>query len=232
MTIVIAHRGASHAAPENTLDAFRRAVAMGADGIELDVRRSADDVLVVHHDGHLADGRPVREVRAAELPEHVPTLAAALDACAGAFVNVEIKNDRADPDFDPHDWVAHRTVLELLGRGADPRWLVSSFRLRTVDVVRQLAPRVRTAWLVMEADAGVLERTAARGHVAVHPFVDTVDEKTIRAAHAHGLAVNTWTCDDADQMRRLIAWGIDGICTNVPDRALAVRRELLRPPGP
>ena len=61
------------------------------------------------------------------------------------------------------------------------------------------------------------------GHAAIHPWVPTVDRAAVDAAHAAGLAVNVWTCDDPDRMRELIGWGIDGICTNVPDVALAVR---------
>ena len=95
--------------------------------------------------------RLIREVGFDRLPAHVPTLSSALDACEGAFVNVEIKNDPSDPDFDPSEWVARRTVVELERRGADARWLVSSFRLESVDAVRRLAPRVRTAWLVVDA---------------------------------------------------------------------------------
>ncbi len=228
MTVVIAHRGASRAEPENTIAAFRRAVEMGAEGIELDVRRTVDDALVVHHDAVLDDGRVIRHTASTELPDHVPSLSAALDACAGAFVNVEIKNSPSEPDFDPSDWVAHRTVIELGARGADQRWLVSSFRLATVDTVRRLAPGVRTAWLVVGAGPEQLTATVAARHVAIHPYVDALDADVVRAAHAAGLAVNTWTCDDPERMRQLIAWGIDGICTNVPDVALAVRHEALR----
>ena len=231
MTLVIAHRGASRAEPENTVAAFRRAVEMGADGIELDVRRTADDALVVHHDAALADGRVIRHTASRELPDHVPSLSIALDACEGAFVNVEIKNDPSDPDFDPTDWLAHRTVLELGARDAGPRWLVSSFRLESVDTVRRLAPRVRTAWLVVGAGPEQLAATATAGHVAIHPHVGSLDANVIRAAHSAGLAVNTWTCDDPARIRQLIAWGIDGICTNVPDLALAVRNEILAPGG-
>ncbi len=227
MTLVIAHRGASRAERENTITAFERAVEFGADGIELDVRRTADDVLVVHHDAVLGDGRVLRQVPLGELPDHVPTLSAALDACAGAFVNVEIKNDPSEPDFDPSEWAAHRTVVELGRRGADTRWLVSSFRLETVDLVRSLAVNVRTAWLVVAAGEAELDATVANGHVAIHPYVKTLDANVIRRAHARGLAVNTWTCDDPDRMRELIAWGVDGICTNVPDIALTIRGELL-----
>src|SRR5262245_10721810 len=132
VTVIIGHRGASAAERENTIPAFELASLMGADGIELDVRRTADDRLVVHHDPRLPDGRVIRETRAVELPAHVPTLDAALDAAHGMFVNIEIKNDPSEPDFDESDWVAHRVCSALVHRGGGPRWLISSFRLPTV----------------------------------------------------------------------------------------------------
>lgn len=229
MTVIIAHRGASRAERENTLAAFRRAVEMGADGVELDVRRTCDDRLVVHHDARLDDGRAIVEVAAADLPGHVPLLADALDACDGAFVNIEIKNDPSEPDHDPGDWVAHRVGELLIRRGGGVRWLISSFRYETVALCRLVLPGVRTAWLVESFDDSIIAQTAAGGHVAVHPGVDALDERSIRAAHAAGLAVNTWTCDDPDRMRELLAWGVDGICTNVPDIALAARHRMASP---
>lgn len=225
MTLIIAHRGASHAERENTVVAFRAAGAMGADGVELDVRRTADDRLVVHHDAFLPDGRAIVGTRAADLPEHVPSLAAALDACDGMFVNIEIKNDPAEPDHDPADWVAHRLGGLLVRRGGGIRWLISSFRFDTVVACRRILPSVRTAYLVEAVDEDVIGRTAAAGHDAIHPWVETLDEPSVRAAHAAGLAVNTWTCDDPERIRALIRWGVDGICTNVPDVALALRRQ-------
>ena len=225
MTSIIAHRGASTVARENTIAAFEAARDLGADGVELDVRRTADDRLVVHHDALLADGRVIRATPAGGLPDHVPSLDAALDACAGMFVNVEIKNDPADPDFDPTEWVAHRVCAVLARRGGGPRWLISSFRFDTVGVCRMILPSARTAWLVASLDTNVVERTAAAGHAALHPWDPIVDEALIRRAHAAGLAVNAWTCDDPARMRQLIGWGIDGICTNVPDVGVAVRAD-------
>jgi glycerophosphoryl diester phosphodiesterase len=224
VTTIIAHRGASRAEHENTIAAFATAVRLGADGVELDVRRTADDVVVVHHDPRLADGRVIAGTRSSDLPEHVPTLAAALDACAALFVNIEIKNDPDEPDHDPTDWVAHRLGEMLARRGGGRRWLISSFRFETVDVVRTVLPSVRTAFLCETLDLDVVARTERAGHAAVHPWVETLDEAMVRAAHGAGLAVNTWTCDDEIRMRELISWGVDGICTNVPDVALATRR--------
>jgi glycerophosphoryl diester phosphodiesterase len=231
VTSIIAHRGASAVERENTLSAFGRARELGADGVELDVRRTADDRLVVHHDARLADGRVIRATPAADLPDHIPGLAAALDACNDMFVNVEIKNDPADPDFDPTEWVAHRVCAALAGRGGGARWLISAFRFETVTVCRTILPSARTAWLVETLDADVVARTAAGGHAALHPWHQIVDEALIRRAHTAGIAVNTWTCDDPDRIRQLIGWGIDGICTNVPEVGVAVRADARRSDG-
>jgi glycerophosphoryl diester phosphodiesterase len=226
VTLIIGHRGASAAEGDNTLAAFRRAGEMGADGVELDVRRTADDRLVVHHDPHLADGRAIVDVAAADLPGHVPNLADALDACAGMFVNIEIKNDPTEPDHDPGDWVANRVGELLVRRGGGVRWLISSFRFETVAACRAILPGVRTAWLTDAIDDASIARTAAAGHTAIHPWVAALDQPSVRAAHAAGLAVNTWTCDDPTRIAELIAWGVDGICTNVADIALAIRSRV------
>ncbi len=226
MTLIIAHRGASVAEPENTVAAFRRAVEMGADGIELDVRRTADDQLVVHHDAHLADGRLIRATRSNDLPAGIAAFDDALDACDGVFVNVEIKNDPNEPDFDTSEWVMHRLAAHLSGRGLGARWLVSSFRWETVERCRVALPGVRTALLVFEIDDHVVKRLATHGHVAVHPWEAPLEADTVAAAHRAGLAVNTWTCNDPDRIRELMRWGVDGICTDVPDLALSIRRSL------
>jgi glycerophosphoryl diester phosphodiesterase len=226
VTLVIAHRGASAACRENTIAAFERAVAMGADAIELDVRRSGDDQLVVHHDAHLDDGRAIRSTERAALPAGIPDLASALDACAGVVVNIEIKNDPHEPDHDLGDWVARRVAAELERRGPDARWLISSFNRTTAVTCRRLLPGVPTALLTETATVADAERAARDGHAAIHPWHAAVDETFVLAAHDLGLTVNVWTCDDPDRMRRLIAWGVDGICTNVPDVAIAVRAGL------
>src|SRR3546814_17480854 len=111
---------------------------MGADGVELDVRRTADMALAVHHDDVLGDERVIVETRRADLPPSVPLLSDALATCEGlAVVNVEIKNWPEDRGFDPPEPVAEAGAALLAERGAlyaGPR-LASSFPLPTLDRV-------------------------------------------------------------------------------------------------
>ena len=84
---------------------------------------------VVHHDAHLPDGRPIVDLQAADLPDYIPDLGAALDACAGMWVNVEIKNDAHDPDFDADRRDRRSDHGRALGAPENDRWLISSFRI-------------------------------------------------------------------------------------------------------
>jgi len=220
---VIAHRGASRLERENTFAAFRRAVELGAHGIELDVRRSLDGQLIVHHDAILDDGRAIIETEASTLPSHVLTLAEALDACSGAWVNVEIKNDPREPDFDPTRRLADEVVGLLRDCDTDDRWLVSSFDHQTIGRVAELAPGIATAWLVLEIPGDVLARLD--GHIALHPWVGLLERRHVELLRGAGYRVNTWTCNDVDRIRELADWGVDGVCTDVPDVALSALAE-------
>jgi len=224
VTLVIAHRGASAAAPENTVAAFRLAAELGADGVELDARRTVDGATVVHHDAHLPDGRLIVATGTGDLPAAVPSLADALAACAGLIVNIEIKNLPGDPDHDPHETVAEAVVAEIADSGIHDRVLVSSFSMASVDRVRALDARVPTAFLLFAMDdmAEMLARTVDHGHAALHPWDGIVDDALIVCAHGHGLAVNVWTVDDPQRMATLVGWGVDGIVTNEPDVARRV----------
>jgi glycerophosphoryl diester phosphodiesterase len=235
--LVVAHRGARREAPENTLEAFAAARRLGADGVELDVHRTADGTLVVHHDadapgfGVLAE-HALADVRAA-LPS-VPVLAEVLDACRGLFVNVEIKNSPGDADHDPTCRASDLVVELLAERGGAEDVLVSSFDLPTIDRVHALAPAVPTGFLSFGLDPfEVLELVHDRGHTAVHP-----DAWTLRpvaadlVAHARdlGVAVNTWTVNEPDVMRAFATAGVTALITDVPGDALsALGREPGRP---
>jgi glycerophosphoryl diester phosphodiesterase len=205
-------------APENTVEAFRLARVLGADAVELDVRATRDWAVAVHHDPHLADGRAVHELAAGTLPPQVPLLDAALDACDGMWVNVEIKS--SEPGFDPDRRLADLVVALVARRHEESRILVSSFDLAAVDRVRELGGgRIRTALLTSRPDSTSLQAAIDHDHGAFHPFYGLLTEALVAEATVAGLDVNPWTCDDPEWMVRLAAWGVTGICTNLPDLA-------------
>jgi glycerophosphoryl diester phosphodiesterase len=213
--LVLAHRGANRLAPENTEAAMVAALDRGADGVELDVHRSADGVLVVRHDADTLAG-PIGALGLAELHEvlpEVPTLDEILGCCAGSLVNVEVK----DPDAATTD-----ALVELLAaRTGEPgdRVLVSSFDLATIDRVRAAAPRVPTGHLAFGVPPDELLVTAvAHGHSAVHPDVWSLRALDVAAfverAHEQGVRVGTWTVNDAAEVERLRAAGVDIVITD------------------
>ena len=216
--LVLAHRGANRLAPENTVPAMVAAVDLGADGVELDVHRTADGVLVVRHDAATPAG-PLGDLTSAELraaqPE-VPELAAVLDVCRGRLVNVEVK------DSDPR--AADALVALLASRSGGPGEggddvLVSSFDVATIDRVRAAAPHLPTGFLAFGLppdDALVV--AADHGHAAVHPDVWTLMQVDgpgfVLRAHDLGVRVNVWTVNDAEQLEQLRDAGADAVITD------------------
>lgn len=218
-TAVIAHRGASAVRRENTVEAFVEARRLGADMVELDVRRTRDDVLVIHHDASVPGLGPIVALRREALPPWVPTLDQAIEACAGMVVNIEVKSSPLDPDFDEGRWVAARVAERVGERDWRDRVLVSSFDLVSVDRVRTIDDAIPTALLTLpgidthEAAATALEH----GHRVLHPHDLAVTPELVEHLHTRGVEVNVWTVDDPDRMWALVEMGVDGICTNVPD---------------
>jgi glycerophosphoryl diester phosphodiesterase len=215
MTAVWAHRGATTVEIENTVAAFEAAARLGADGVELDVRATADGAPAVHHDARLSDGRAIADVLAAELPTYVPLLDAALDACGPLVVNIEIKEPRS---------IVDAVVREVRARDIADRVVVSSFDLATVDRVLAMDVGVPTGYLVGPAPRPLATRAlgvcSRHGHRAFHPYHRAVDARLVERAHDAGIALNTWTVDNPGRMTALAAMGVDAIVTNVPDVAL------------
>lgn len=221
--LVIAHRGASADAPENTAAAFRLAAEQGADWVELDVRAARDGSLIVNHDAWYGDGRSVWSTPRTEVPDGTVDLTGALDACRGMGVNIEIKNSPGDLADGPGGPAVVDAVLELLD-GLDPAVresiLVSSFDLPSITRVKSLGPDVLTGYLVFDLseDPDALRIAVDGGHDALHPWDPFVTEAMVGECHDAGLLLNTWTVDDADRWDRLAEWGVDGIVTNTPGR--------------
>jgi glycerophosphoryl diester phosphodiesterase len=221
--LVLAHRGASAAAAENTPEAFALADRMGADGVELDVRRTVTGRLVVAHD-------PLPETLDGVDAPGPATFTDVLDACGDRMlVNVEIKNSKTEPGYDPTMAMVVPIIDELRrrGPGAADRWLISSFSWSTVAACREYAPEIATGCLTSApVDEPTIERLAAAGHRALHPWEAQLDEGLVARCRRHGLAVNTWTCNDPARLVELAGLGVDGVCTDVPDVALvALGRE-------
>lgn len=208
---VWAHRGASAHEPENTLEAFRAAVAFGADGIELDVRFDGSGGLVVHHDPTFVDGRVIAEVVTADHPVGLCHLADALEACGALEVNVEVKVEA------PGEGLALAgPVLEVVEAWGG-RTVLSSFDPDTVDELRRLAPHLPTAQLTLFPDrdlADLVRWVADRGHGAWNPHHLLVTEASAELARDAGVRLVPWTVDDPDRIRALAALGVDAIITN------------------
>ena len=129
-TAVQAHRGSPDPVSgirENTLAAFDRARTLGADGVELDVRMTADGGLAIHHDPVAEGSGTICELATSQLPAYIPLLADALEACVGMIVNIEIKNNPNEPGFDPSDRVGGDVAALVASMGRTGSVVVSSF---------------------------------------------------------------------------------------------------------
>jgi len=222
---IIAHRGASQQAPENTIEAFLLARDLGADSVELDARRTADGVIVVHHDDTLpGSARPIVAMTRAEVAAAAPTvpdLGDALAACQGMWVDVEIKNDPREADWDPDDAVA----TAIADSHSDADIVVTSFNPGTVATVNRAG--IRTGLLLGRGfdPADMAGPAAEQGHEFLLPHWSTLDGDhgvtVITAARAAGIEVAVWTVDDPIDMDRLVGLGVGAICTNAPDVAFS-----------
>ena len=222
---IVAHRGASADFAENTVEAFIGAKDQGADGIELDVRLSSDDVLVLHHDAHLPDGRVIREEAADDLPPSVPSLVEAMEAISPLWTNIELKNLKGEPDYHAANDLSIAVAGLVAAFDAYDQVLVSSFDMDAILRIRETDPHIKIGWLVWgQADpAQLVARALGHELQAIHPHDLLVDDSFVRRAHEANLAVNVWTVDDPERARALIDMGVDAIITNRPG---ALRAEL------
>jgi glycerophosphoryl diester phosphodiesterase len=199
------------------------AAELGADAVELDARRTADDVLVVHHDDTVPGAdRPIIAMSRTELRHlapWVPDLTEAIEACSGMWVDVEVKNDPREPDWDPDDTVVGALVAS---HGGDDI-VVTSFNSESVAVASRAG--LRTGWLIGRGidPAAVAQAAAAAGHELLLPHYSTMSDDhgshILEAAGRAGVEIAVWTLDDPVEMMRLASLGVGGIATNAPDIA-------------
>jgi glycerophosphoryl diester phosphodiesterase len=231
----IAHRGASGTSPENTLAAFRAAIAAGAAMCELDVQPTRDQALVVIHDDTVdrtTDGQgAVKEMTLAELKrldagirfkgglqreEPIPTLDEVFAATAGqCALNIELKSGQVEKEVVAlmRKWKA----LEIS--------MVSSFDWGRLARIRELEVAVRIGVLAEKNVPRMFDAAAGLSAYAINPRFDLVTSELCNTAHTRGLKVLVWTVDAPELMRLLIGLGVDGIMTNYPARLQEVLSE-------
>jgi glycerophosphoryl diester phosphodiesterase len=268
------HRGARGLAPENTLDAFTRALDLGVDTLEMDVMLTADDVLVVHHDERLNKditrdalgawlpdtGPPLRSIKFDELRTYdvgriregtayaarfldqhgrdgvrIPKLEEVIDLAESRShtirYNIEIKTTPGKPDDTaPPAQVADRLVVIVRAKGIAKRTTIQSFDWRGLHRVRDIAPELprsclteattlTPAWNDGVQYAGSIPKLVHQfGCPIWSPDASTLTRAEVDEAHALGLEVLPWTVNTADEMRKLVGWGVDGIISDFPDR--------------
>lgn len=228
--LVYAHRGDRSRARDNTFEAFDCAVEAHADGIELDVRRSADGVLVITHDPQVGSLPPVSDMAFSDLRQQapeVPTLSETLEHIPrSVFINVEIKNAAHEPGFDTSRSIVDETIAMIDTVGALDRVLVSSFDPGVVERARTVAPTCLTGYLISDGlslDEGIAIARSLDAD-ALHPPMSSLagdSHEGVSAVHAGGLAVVVWNANTPDDVSTVVSAGVDVIITDDPAMALA-----------
>lgn len=208
----IAHRGASREFRENTMAAFTRALALGADGIELDVHVTSDGMVVVHHDPHvevggssmaIADAPAEVVARAGDDATRIPRLDEVLD----------LVGDRAELFVEIKGAAIEDAVLRCL-EGHTGRFAVHSFDHDAIERVARRAPHVRRGLLFDEPPVALAAHIVRAGAHDVWPRFDLATSPFIGEAHALGARVIAWTVNDPAVGAELSARGVDGLCTD------------------
>jgi len=230
--LVIAHRGASLQAPENTLRAFCLAADLGADAIEMDAKLSADKRVVIHHDLTLerttnGKGR-VSSLRLSELKrldagikfdiscseERIPTLEEVIEVVGDRLLlNIELTNYASPFDNLPE------VVIDIIRKfGIQRKVLISSFNPIALIRVRRIASDMMCGLLLKSSEPKWMRKLFRHvvTYEAIHPGYDLIDKAFMQKSIASGELVNTWTVNNREQIVELLELGINGIITDDP----------------
>jgi glycerophosphoryl diester phosphodiesterase len=243
VVLIAAHRGGAALWPENSLLAFRRALALGVDALEFDLHATADGELVVIHDPTLertttGSGR-VRDLELAELAalrlktrdgavtdERIPTFAQVLELAAPVAVEL-VPEIKVDANRQRYDGMEEKVLVLLRSRGLLARATVQAFHPDTIRRLRELEPKARTMFLVTRGDverervrpAEAVRRAHALGATDLGMNHRLVDADVVVAARAAGIRIAAWTVNDETDIRRMIDLGVDMVMSDRPDLA-------------
>ncbi|TFG29072.1 glycerophosphodiester phosphodiesterase [Candidatus Thorarchaeota archaeon] len=226
--IVVAHRGASGLAPENTLLAHQVAYEVGAHMVEIDVQETADGELVCIHDydvnrttngtGVVADltYREIRDLDAGR-GEKIPTLAQVLDYVRGKLkINIELKV--TDVEQQVFSFVDERNMISDV--------MISSFLHGTLIATRSIDASISTAVLVSKIRDDMIPYVVELGANALNPDYRTISSDLMSEAHSNNIQVFPWTVNDSLKIQALLEMGVDGVITDFPDIAVKILKRI------
>lgn len=237
--MVIAHRGFSGAAPENTLAAFKKGIEIGSDMIELDVHLSRDGEIVVIHDetlerttngkGMVAD-HTLQELKSVDAGssfgpafagEKIPTLKEVLDLAKGrVLVNIEIKN----PTHQRYSIIdlTEKTLREVEKAGVIDKVIFSSFNPVSLEWIGKKEPRAQTAFLFHRPWNSLPDIPGSQEYSVLNLRNIHLTREKVAEIKKAGKRVNVYTVNPGEEIRKFVDWGVDGIITNYPDRLIKV----------
>lgn len=236
MTLFFAHRGASFHCPENTMAAFLKAKQLGADGIELDVQLSKDDVPVVIHDYTLhrttngygnVNAKTVIELKQLDAGswfssefrnESIPTLNEVLRWVkrTNLLINIEIKSRGLKSNLE-------KRVCELVMKHKlDNRVFISSFWKSSLKTVKQICPKLSTALLVEHPTQETISVAKQLKVDAIHPNYRYITKAFVQDIKSHQLKIRPYTVNEKIKIATLCKWNVDGIITDRPDFGMSL----------
>lgn len=223
---VIGHRGCKGLAPENTLLAFRKAIELKVDAIELDVRLTKDKKLVVIHDDSLerttngkglVSKKTLKELKELDAGngQKIPELDEVLKLCKGKTkIHIELKEDTVDK------------VLSLIKkRKLNDSVVIISFNSSFLEKVKKEMPEIETGLIFAQKPLNLLQQIKEAKVNAIHPLTAITNKALVEFAHKNNLKIRPWTANNPKEMYRLKALNVDGIYTDYPDRLIKVLRK-------
>lgn len=251
---IIAHKGASGIAPENTLTAFQKALDLGVDMIELDVRHTKDEEIIVFHDSTLerttngrglVEDKTLAEIKALDAGswfhpdfegETIPTLKEALDLIDGQCkVLIEIKH-MDHPHY--HDFAEKLIDIVKEERNGFEWCILQSYEDRYIEEAHAYDDRIQTKKLLIGEDSAPLIAfyVETRMHLgrskkesrlnALNPHFETLSPRRVFRMHARGFDVYTYPVNERDDMIKMLNMGVDGIITDFPGRLMKLRKDI------
>ena len=238
---IIAHRGASGYAPENTMASFEKALSMNADGIELDVHITKDGHLIVCHDERVdrtTNGTGfIKELTLSEIRqldagswfseefkcEKIPTLEEVFELIKhkDILLNIELKSG---PIF--YDGIEYQVIDMIKKYKMEDRIIVSSFNHYSLIEMKKIDKKIKTGILYM---AGIVDPWVYAKRIeadAIHPLFYNINQRLIKGCKENGVLINPFTVNEEEYIIAMIISGVSGVITNYPDRAKRISEKL------